>query len=303
MYSQDNRQEGGEGLVCPHCHNDKEIVEVSETGEMVCKECGTVISINNLDLRKDEIIYPEDLEKGVDLGRWGPPNLPTYPMGSKIGYSVSRKSEERDKMDRLRKWGSGESKKYRKLSKISSHISRIATSLNLPRVTVDDACTNLRRAYNQDLCITRSDMSLAIALLYISTRERHIPRRLKEFLQYSDCSRAYTQGIIRKLILGLEITLPYQDYVNYLEGFAERLRVDTSTRERAKIILKRANEQGLLAGKDPISYAAAALYKASLDSKSPLLQNYVATQAGVTEITLRNRLKDLESLSKKLDQL
>ena len=50
----------------------------------------------------------------------------------------------------------------------------------------------------------------------------------------------------------------------------------------------------LSAGKDPMGLAASVLYLASLNTGENITQANIADAAGVTEVTIRNRVKDLK---------
>jgi len=61
-------------------------------------------------------------------------------------------------------------------------------------------------------------------------------------------------------------------------------------------ILKKAEEERILAGKDPMGMAASALYVASLEIGENITQKILAEASGVTEVTIRNRSKNLKNL-------
>jgi transcription initiation factor TFIIB len=48
------------------------------------------------------------------------------------------------------------------------------------------------------------------------------------------------------------------------------------------------------AGKDPVGVAAAALYLACQETMQNVMQKKIASVAGVTEVTVRNRVKMLQ---------
>jgi transcription initiation factor TFIIB len=48
------------------------------------------------------------------------------------------------------------------------------------------------------------------------------------------------------------------------------------------------------AGKDPMGLAASVLYMSSLNTGDAITQMDIADAAGVTEVTIRNRFKDLK---------
>jgi transcription initiation factor TFIIB len=66
----------------------------------------------------------------------------------------------------------------------------------------------------------------------------------------------------------------------------------------ALAILQDANDRRITAGKDPMGMAASALYISCMKHNADVSQKEIAIAAGVTEVTIRNRYKDLrKSLS------
>ena len=57
--------------------------------------------------------------------------------------------------------------------------------------------------------------------------------------------------------------------------------------------LKEAEDKGLTSGKGPMGIAAAVLYVATLINKEKKTQRDAAKAAGITEVTIRNRYKEL----------
>ena len=56
-------------------------------------------------------------------------------------------------------------------------------------------------------------------------------------------------------------------------------------------------KEEISAGKDPMGLAAAVLYLSSIKSGEAVTQISIAEAAGVTEVTVRNRFKDLKSFN------
>ena len=88
------------------------------------------------------------------------------------------------------------------------------------------------------------------------------------------------------------------DVAKWLEGVAYALEVrpDDELEECAdKVIeiIEKAMEKGLTSGRGPTGVAAAALYIASVLLGERKTQRDVADIAGVTEVTIRNRYKEL----------
>ena len=77
---------------------------------------------------------------------------------------------------------------------------------------------------------------------------------------------------------------------------AARTRARNKTKRYAVKILKEAEQNGISAGKDPMGLAASALYISTIRMRVNCSQKIIAQAAGVTEVTIRNRCKDLKLL-------
>jgi transcription initiation factor TFIIB len=70
-------------------------------------------------------------------------------------------------------------------------------------------------------------------------------------------------------------------------GLSER-----TTRDAAKV-LEEIKQYGGSAGKDPMGLAGSVLYLICIKNKENLSQKQLADASGVTEVTIRNRAKEL----------
>jgi transcription initiation factor TFIIB len=98
------------------------------------------------------------------------------------------------------------------------------------------------------------------------------------------------------LLKELKLRMPVDDPMKFVPGIASKLKVKHDTERKAVNILRRAKERQGLSGKDPRGIAAAALYMACIDNDDKKIQKDVAAAAGTTEVTLRNRLRGLETV-------
>jgi len=71
------------------------------------------------------------------------------------------------------------------------------------------------------------------------------------------------------------------------------LKLNAETQSNAIEILEQAQKAELTSGRGPTGIAAAALYVAALLHGEKRTQREVADVAGVTEVTIRNRYKEL----------
>jgi transcription initiation factor TFIIB len=80
---------------------------------------------------------------------------------------------------------------------------------------------------------------------------------------------------------------------DYISRFANVLHLSPKTQNEAIKILGRAENSELTSGRGPAGIAAAALYVAALLNDEKKTQREVADVAGITEVTIRNRYKEL----------
>jgi transcription initiation factor TFIIB len=75
--------------------------------------------------------------------------------------------------------------------------------------------------------------------------------------------------------------------------FASELKLSPKTISTSVDIINKAQDVEITSGKGPMGVAAAALYVATLLCNERKTQREVADVAGVTEVTIRNRYKEL----------
>src|SRR5256712_11855413 len=116
------------------------------------------------------------------------------------------------------------------------------------------------------------------------------PRRDRELVsRRPQGDRPHVSVHDRELKLKLMPTKP-QDYVS---RFCSELKLTGEVQSPAVEILKEAQDKELTSGRGPTGVAAAAIYIASILCNERRTQREVADVAGVTEVTIRNRYKEL----------
>jgi transcription initiation factor TFIIB len=80
---------------------------------------------------------------------------------------------------------------------------------------------------------------------------------------------------------------------DYIPRFCSELKLSGDVQAKTSEILKEAAEQELTSGRGPTGIAAASLYIASVLCDERITQREIAETAGVTEVTIRNRYKEL----------
>lgn len=295
---QEEAEEGDTVLTCPECGAQR-FENDSASGELICTDCGLVIDEDRIDESAEwRAFNEEEREKKARAGQ--PLTYTKHDMGvsTEIGkgsgelYKVS--GNKRAQYYRLRKWHKRLTKsKDRNLGFALSELNSMVSNLNLPESVHEEVARLYEKAVDQGLVRGRSMESIISALLYIVARKQGTPRTLDEISEASgiekrEIGRAY-RYVARELGLRILPAKP-QDYV---PRFAGKLQLSGEVQARARNILKEAREKDLLSGKGPTGLAAAALYIAAVLEGEKRTQREVADVVGVTEVTIRNRYKEL----------
>mgnify|MGYP006224715169 FL=1 len=107
-------------------------------------------------------------------------------------------------------------------------------------------------------------------------------------VERKEIGRTY-RYIIRKIGLKMIPSSPK----DYISRFASTLHLSPASQNEALNILDRAEISELTSGRGPAGIAAAALYVSALLNDEKKTQREVADVAGITEVTIRNRYKEL----------
>jgi Transcription initiation factor TFIIIB, Brf1 subunit/Transcription initiation factor TFIIB len=293
--------ETGEPYICPVCGNDKFVYNY-ERGEIVCVVCGTVISENLVDLGPEWRAFTNE-EKG-QRARTGAPitRLVSEALTTVIDWrdkDVSGKELDlRRKLEviRLRKWQTRarvQTSYERNFVQAAQELERLKALMGVPRPCVEQALEIYRQALEKELVRGWSVEAMAAAALYMACRMLKTPRPLEELLRFSKASRWEVARCYRLLLRELNVRVPISDPVLYISRVAEQLKLTGDVVKTAIEIINKAKKAGLTAGKDPAGLAAAAVYIASLLHGDNRTQKDFAIAAGVTEVTVRNRYKEL----------
>ena len=81
--------------------------------------------------------------------------------------------------------------------------------------------------------------------------------------------------------------------IDYVPRFGSELKLSGETQSKAIEIIKMAMDKELTSGRGPTGVAAASIYIASVLLGERRTQKEVGDVAGVTEVTIRNRYKEI----------
>jgi transcription initiation factor TFIIB len=187
--------------------------------------------------------------------------------------------------------------KRRNLTRAANEIQRIGGSLGAGKNVVERAYEIYRKGIEEGTGRRRSIVGLAEAAVYLACMEGGIPRSTEEIQRVAVGQEGKNIRHYSKVLLkGTTLHLSSPDPASQVSRIASRARLGGVTERRAIQILEKVKNDSLLAGKRPISIAAAALYLAANETSAATTQIRVAYAAGITTITLRKRIAEVSEL-------
>jgi transcription initiation factor TFIIB len=282
------------------------VVTDPDTGELIRKDTGEVISDNALSQEKEWRSF--DIEEGKNRARAGAPtSLAFHDMGlstmiGKEGTDAAGNlidSATRMRMGRLRMWNSrsqSHSPTERNLQQAFTMLSRIKDRLGLPSHVTEKAAYTYRKAQERGLIRGDSIGSVLAASIYVAARQSGVLRTLDDISESSNVKPKQAARSYRRIVSKLDIKVPMIDPTKYIVKVANNLNFDEKIKRKALELMEQAQKKNILVGKDPISMAASILYLVNLEEGQQNLsrtQAEIAKAAGVTEVTVRNRSKEL----------
>ncbi|MFC6835669.1 transcription initiation factor IIB [Halomarina ordinaria] len=286
---------------CPECGGRLE--SDTEHGETVCSACGLVVEEDSIDRGPEWRAF--DSAERDQKSRVGAPTtkmMHDKGLSTNIGwqdkdaYGRALSSRQRAKMQRLRTWNERfrtRDSKERNLKQALGEIDRMSSALGLPKNVRETASVIYRRALAEDLLPGRSIEGVATSAVYAAARQAGTPRSLDEVTMVSRIDKMELTRTYRYVVRQLNLEIKPADPESYVPRFASDLDLSDEVERRARELLKGAREAGLLSGKSPVGLAAAAIYAAALLSNEKVTQSQVSDVANISEVTIRNRYKEL----------
>lgn len=287
---------------CPEC-GSRNLIHDYERAELVCDGCGLVIDEDLIDMGPEWRAFDHD--QRMKRSRVGAPM--TYTIHDKglstmidwrnrDSYGKLISSENRAQLYRLRKWQRRirvNNATERNLAFALSELDRMSSALGLSRNVRENAAVVYRTAVNKNLIRGRSIEGVAAGALYASCRQCNVPRTLDEIAGVSRVSRKEIGRTFRFMSREMKLKLMPTSPIDYVPRFCSGLELGGEVQAKAVEILRQAAEKELTSGRGPTGVAAAAIYIASILYGEHRTQREVADVAGVTEVTIRNRYKEL----------
>ena len=320
-------------VVCTNCNksnninsqiNNTNIITDPETSELICSNCGLVISTERVQETRPEWHYfDHDLPNNNRIRTGMPTSLARHDMGlstiigrtdrdytgNRIATSVKSTIDKLRVLDYRTQLYSATD---RSLKKAFSELDILKDKLALPDSVVEKTAYIYRKAQQRGMIRGRTVSAMLAAAIYIACREIRVGKTLKDIAEGSNVKPKILSQSYRILLTELDIKTPMLDPVKCITKIASKMKLNERITRQAMSIMYEAMKKEATTGKDPMGLASAVLYiaytnnniRSDISSKrrdannentNNRSQTSFAQAAVVTDVTLRHTIKDLKS--------
>ena len=296
-------------ISCPECKSA--IVDDLQNGERICSSCGIVVDEQMADYGPETKTV--NLEDKMRLARAsGQTTYAQHDMGIATEISVGStdfsgkkiNSSLSNQMQNLRKWQQRvrvTSPRERRLTNVLGKITETCESCNLSKNVVETSSKIYRSLDGKNIEVKgKSVISITVAVVYMACKQCDVVRSLEEICKNvcipkdvkakSKLAAKYYRNIV--LELGQSVT-PIVTIDKYISKIANLTRADPRVERLALEIAEKTDVRGITDGKTPNGIASAYLYIGSILLGQTVLQRDMSSVSGITEVTIRNRVKEI----------
>jgi len=298
---------------CPECQSA--LIDDVHNGEKICSGCGLVAMEQMSDYGPES--RATNLEDKMKLARaTGQTTYSQHDLGIRTEIAIGTKdfsgktinSEMVNQMYNLRKWQTRirvASPRERRLANILSKIGETCQALSLSRNVLESASMIYRNFEGQFDAKGKSVTCMSAATIYMACKQCDVVRSLDEICKATGSSKEEKMNVkltakyYRMLVMELgSKTAPVVTLDKYISKIANLAKLEVRVERLAAEISEKTQDHNLADGKAPNGLAAAYLYIASTLLGQSILQRDVSSIAGITEVTIRNRCKEILTLYK-----
>jgi transcription initiation factor TFIIB len=287
---------------CPNCRG--RLVKDPEKGEVLCPKCGFVALDQTIDSTPEwKSMDYEERSKRMRTG--GPSTYSRHDLGLTTEIATDLRDSHgnylhginKENAEHLKKWnrriqtsGPGE----RGLIVALAKITEISSAMRLPSNVTEDASLLFRKSAKSSMSKSKSVAGNAVAALYLACRRANINRTLKEICVVAGVKPNHAAKYYRNLrSLGAEVYIPPPSVQKYISKLVNKEKINPRVERLALDLSERTSESEISSGKTPAGLAGAYVYIASVLAGEHIPQRDIAEAAEVTEVTVRNRCREI----------
>ena len=183
-------------ITCYFCLKDQNVIADPESGEVICGNCGMVISEKAQDMSTPEWRAFTAEEKNSKARTGSQSSLAVHDIGLSTIIGRTNMDATGQRLDtymlsttrRLRTWDfriQVHNSEYRNLRQAFQHLDTLKDKLGLSDAIVEKTAYIYRKAYERQLARGKTIAVVLTAAMYIACRDMGTPRTLKEIATIS----------------------------------------------------------------------------------------------------------------------
>lgn len=291
----------GKKLDYPHCTSCQLITDC-DRGEIICSDCGLVLTDRLEDQGKEWRSFRDIASEKSRVGQATSSSLGNVRLFTSIGNNNRDFSGKpfsyvmKGSIHRLRVLDSRSKNhtSYEKNSyKVFYEFEKLKQKLAISDATIEKATYLFRKALNKKISRGRNVSLISASCLYIACRESETPRTLHDIADAINVKKTDVSACFRFLVNELELTMPTVNLPQCVVRIANSIGASERVKRHAIEILQKAEQINIVAGKDPMGLAAAAIYLAGIDMNERHSHKKITEIAKTSSVTIRNRSNEL----------
>ncbi len=310
---------------CPECSAN--LIQDYSKGEFICERCGYVAMDNVYDFGRESNATDFE-EKSKNTRASGSTSLALHDYGLRTEIASGSKDyagksidyQMAEQMNSIRRWHIRSrivSPQERRLSNVLTKINETCSAMSLPKLLVETAAMLYRNYESMQEAKGKSIACMAAATIYLACKKCRVVRSLEEIVAATGITEddrsnvklasKYYRMMVMEMSAFSDVSATTHDKLqqqqqkntvimaidHYISKLSNMAKIDTKVERLAIDIAHKTNDHMLADGKAPNGLAAAYIYISSLLLGINILQRDVSSLSGVTEVTIRNRCKDM----------
>lgn len=310
---------------CSECGAN--LIQDHSKGEYICERCGCVVMDQIEDLGRESNATDFE-EKSKNARASGSTSLALHDFGLRTEIAYGSKDyagksidyQMAETMNSIRKWHVRSrivSPQERRLSNVLTKINETCAAMSLPKLLVETSAMLYRNFESSCEAKGKSIACMAAATIYLACKKCFVVRSLEEIVEATGvtdqdrssaklASKYYRMMVMEMGVFTEQAPAPAANALqqaqtqavalaidHYISKLANMAKIDTKVERLAIDIAHKTDDHMLADGKAPNGLAAAYIYIASMLLGVNILQRDVSSLSGVTEVTIRNRCKDI----------
>ncbi|RYP46270.1 hypothetical protein DL768_007489 [Monosporascus sp. mg162] len=300
-------------LMCPDCRElPPNLVEEFSSGDMVCGSCGLVLGDRIIDTRSEWRTFANDDQGNDDPSRVGDamnPLLNGSQLETSIGFGEGIRSRELHRAQNRTQ----NDKATKTLLSAYREISHLCDAINIPKTVQDSAKHIFKLTDDAKFFKGKSQDAVIAGCIFIACRQAEVPRTFREIYALTHVSKkeiGRTFKALEKFLQGNREANTTGSFMHSLNKYENTNSTSApqlcarycsnlgfiNTHQMEKVSRALAEKSAAvkdLAGRSPLSVAAACIYMASHLMGDPRTSREIASVAGVSDGTIKTAYRFL----------